>query len=306
VGGWMLALYFYMSSTSTSPMSPPTTSTTSTITTSSELRQAVAHIAPNSQLYSKLKGLPVVNEPPDAPPVVLPVTPITQTTPTKSQQQQLPTSPSETEIHVVFSTDCTFFQDWQTLVVFHSAGMVGQRGPITRIASGCKEDKQAELRALYKKLYPQYHVHFTPDFKTDGKSKKKYDFYNKPFGVEHWLDNADPPVKDGVVIALIDPDFIFLRPLTVDVLTGANSIPFTGKGDQLTENAQFMKEFGLVGKGKPAGQRYGLGAPWATNNRNFNRTDICGPASPCMKVHYRYGEVHYRYASSANPVLVIM
>ena len=43
------------------------------------------------------------------------------------------------DIHVIFSTDCNPFQDWQTLVVFNSAREVGQKGPVTRIASGCDE-----------------------------------------------------------------------------------------------------------------------------------------------------------------------
>lgn len=76
------------------------------------------------------------------------------------------------DIHVVFSTDCSTYQDWQTLVVFHSAQTVGQKGPVTRIASGCDNEKKQVLTALYKKLYPKYHVHFTPDFKKDAKSSK--------------------------------------------------------------------------------------------------------------------------------------
>ena len=79
-------------------------------------------------------------------------------------------------VHVVFSTDCTPYQDWQSLVVFHSAVVVGQRGPITRIASGCDEVKKAELLQLYSKLYPQYSVHFTPDYKHDTKTNKKCTF----------------------------------------------------------------------------------------------------------------------------------
>jgi hypothetical protein len=70
-----------------------------------------------------------------------------------------------------------------TCLYITSAIQVKQRGQITRIASGCTPVKQAELQLLYKKLFPQYHVHFTPDFKTDGKSKKSYDFYNKPYGM---------------------------------------------------------------------------------------------------------------------------
>lgn len=86
--------------------------------------------------------------------------------------------PEDGQMHVVFSTDCSGYQDWQTLLLFHSATVVGQKGRITRIASGCDEKKQAELTTLYKKLYPQYGAHFTPDFKKDAKTNKKCEFYN--------------------------------------------------------------------------------------------------------------------------------
>lgn len=192
-------------------------------------------------------------------------------------------------IHIVFSTDCSFFQDWQTLAVFHSALTVKQRGRITRIASGCSEEKQKELLDLYKILFPQYSVHFTPDFKTDGKTKKKYDFYNKPYGLHHWLLNANPPIEDGVVIVLIDPDMLILRPFTLDFANDPLKIFMDGY-DFLKENLPVV-----IGKGHPTAQLYGLGAPWAQlHSRNFNRKEICGEGSPCLDVTTRYGELHFR------------
>ena len=187
--------------------------------------------------------------------------------------------------HVVFSTDCTYFQDWQSLLVFHSAVAVGQKGQITRIASGCDAEKKEVLVKLYAKLFPQYSVHFTPDFKTDKATKAEYGFYNKPFGVEHWLENAQPAIPDGAVIAIFDPDMIFLRPLTTKIqtesslyLNGAMNIP------------------DIVKKGSPSGQLYSLGAPWAgVDTSMFNRTDVCGPNSPCLKVTEPFGTRHFRY-----------
>lgn len=197
-------------------------------------------------------------------------------------------------IHIVFSTDCSFFQDWQSLMVFHSAVQVKQKGEVTRIASGCDEAKKLELTTLYQKLYPQYHVHFTPDFKRDGKTNKKYDFYNKPYGLHHWLQFSNPAVRDGTVVILIDPDMIILRPLTLQVagyptlLTlpnyNANDIP-----------PKYVK------KGHPAAQIYGLGAPWTIKNKNFNRTDVCGVGSPCLQVNRIEGEKFY---SVGPPYLV--
>ena len=119
--------------------------------------------------------------------------------------KQVSEEDSSSDIHIVFSTDCSFFQDWQSLLVFHTAVNVKQKGRITRIASGCDEKQQKELQALYSELYPQYWVHFTPDFKHDSKSGKKYDFYNKPYGIYHWLQHADPPVPSGTIVVIITP-----------------------------------------------------------------------------------------------------
>jgi hypothetical protein len=91
----------------------------------------------------------------------------------RSESNHVATIEEKEDIHVIFSTDCTPFQDWQTIVLFHSARTVGQKGSITRIASGCDDDKKKELTALYAKLYPDYRVHFTPDFKKDEKTGRK-------------------------------------------------------------------------------------------------------------------------------------
>lgn len=97
--------------------------------------------------------------------------------------------------HVIFSTDCSAFQDWQSILAFLSAESVGHKvgspvhapplpqrphpadllpallqGPITRIASGCTEEQEAWLRGTYAKLDQgrnQFRVHVTPDFSVD-------------------------------------------------------------------------------------------------------------------------------------------
>jgi hypothetical protein len=214
------------------------------------------------------------------------------------EQKSVPKSTSEinlgeekeADFHTAFSTDCSFFQDWQTLMIFHSAVSVQQKGKITRIASGCSDEKKNELTELYKKLYPQYGVHFTPDFKTDGTSKKKYDFYNKPYGVRHFLEHSHPPVLSGTVVNIIDPDMIFLRPMSPKVRGNPSNLflhSFDQKKDVVPEKVQ---------KGQPVAQLYGLGAPWTDDkHRHFNRSEICGQNSPCLKTSTRFGEHHFRY-----------
>ena len=173
-------------------------------------------------------------------------------------------SMDNSDIHVIFSTDCNAFQDWQSLLLFHSAHQVGQIGPVTRIASGCNEEQKLQLKRLYRKLWPQYGVHFTPDYKSDPKTGRKYDFYNKPYGLKHFLEHSEPPLKDEVVLALIDPDQLFLRPLTTKMKDADNNI--------ISKPWNIEDIFDKVETGRPAGQTYGLGAPWVNDNhRKFNR-----------------------------------
>ncbi len=49
-------------------------------------------------------------------------------------------SVDDDDVHVVFSTGCNLFQHWQAEVLLHSHLLVGQRGKITRIVSGCETE----------------------------------------------------------------------------------------------------------------------------------------------------------------------
>ncbi|KAK7241988.1 hypothetical protein SO694_00018233 [Aureococcus anophagefferens] len=185
-------------------------------------------------------------------------------------------------VHVVFSTDCTPYQDWQSEVVFNSADVVGHKGPVTRIASGCKDGREEKLRARYAQLYGEhsrFSMHVTPEFNKDEKTGKAYHFYNKPRGIEHFLESGGVDFAGAPIVALIDPDFAFLRPLT-DVVERENALlikPWTKE-----ELPAFVDE------GHPVGQQYGLGTHWLT----FDREKICGAGSPCLttdsKDAYKY------------------
>lgn len=184
--------------------------------------------------------------------------------------------------HVAFSTSCSPFQDWQSLLVFLTADMVGQKGPLTRIASGCTLEEQAALETVYAKLDQgrnKFRLHFTPDFSKDEASGETYYFYNKPGGLQHWLASpASPP--DDTVIAVIDPDFIFMRPLTAKVK--ADGIIFSGpiQAEDLIEE---------VSVGHPAAQYYGIGDKWI----EFNLTYIAGEDSPALAVKSMSAWKHY-------------
>ena len=276
--GWMGMLYYYhFNALHQTTETPPTAIETQ------EMKDLAAHIEQTkAAIIEQKQAIAELQKLADAP---------------------IPAPPTgDDAYHIVFSTDCSFFQDWQTLLIFHSAVSVKQKGLITRIASGCDDAKKVELTTLYKKLYPQYGVHFTPDFKTDGKSKKKYDFYNKPYGVHHWLLNAEPPVPSGTIVNIIDPDMIILRPMVPQIKGNPANIFM----NRFKPETDFIPE--KVAHGMPVAQLYGLGAPWAQKapHKHFNRTHVCGAGSPCLDTTTSFGEQHFRYVYNLSQLNLCM
>lgn len=96
------------------------------------------------------------------------------TTPTsKYSPPPQPTTTTGTDrrenVHVIFSTDCSMFQSWQSYTVFASAYRVNQPGNITRIVSGCSHEEKEEMERYHNtyinpSLSENYYVHFTPSY----------------------------------------------------------------------------------------------------------------------------------------------
>ena len=172
------------------------------------------------------------------------------------------------------------------MLLFYSAEMVGHIGPITRIASGCNGTEMGMLLKLHEQKKKQgawkdAYVHFTPHFAKDSKSGRDYKFYNKPFGMLHWLkhgDHGDRGVNEPMapsVIALVDPDQLFLRPMSSRVGNASNLLSSHPVSSKI-----LAAEWPRVKEGKPAGQFYGIGDRWLRLNREY----ICGKNSPCVNV----------------------
>merc|ERR1740139_1420442 len=210
-------------------------------------------------------------------------------TPKKSIQKA-----EETQYHTVFSTDCSKYHDWQSYLLFHSALNVGQPGTVTRIVSGCSKEEESNLKKWHDThikmtMSNQYRLHFTPDYsKMNEEVEKSYEFFNKPFGLLHWIwqergltkGNKGETLDEDAVVILLDPDMIFLRPILKD-FSNKNEVIFSKKSD--------MKRKYSVEHGSPFAQRYGFGGQWLKQNLSY----IVEHDSPALNVTKKEAEIAY-------------
>jgi hypothetical protein len=208
-------------------------------------------------------------------------------------------SDGTTRMHVVFSTDCSAYQHWQSYALFYSAMKVRQPGKVTRIASGCSDIEAIAAKRwhqdhIQRKMSPNFKLHLTPDFSAvntpdrDSKRSEKYSYFNKPFGLLHWMQHGedmgvDPETNklldEDSVIILVDPDMLLLRPFSVDFSDNRETIFRVEREEWVTR----------VQHGKPFSANYGFGLEWM----ELNLTEIAGNTSPALQVTKKDGENHY-------------
>jgi hypothetical protein len=186
---------------------------------------------------------------------------------------------SKVNYHVVFSTGCSTFQDWQSYVLFHSFLKSGQEGKLTRIASGCKDKDTEAIQKIFREqiavMAPdRFLLHLTPDFSYI-KHGVDFKYFNKPFGMQHWLTNVmgypDKHVHDDTIIILLDPDQLILRPFTND-FSNSTEVWRLNKGYKLK-----------VEHGAPFAQQYGFNMQWLDKVK----MDHIAPDSPIVTMPRR-------------------
>lgn len=196
-----------------------------------------------------------------------------------------------TRYHLIFSTDCSPYQHWQSYLVYFSAMKIHQPGHITRIASGCEgEDKEAMEKWFQEHIQgmsSRFHLHMTPHFSgvqnEKGETVGDYKFFNKPFGLKHWMEHSDHFSLQQIddIVILIDPDMILTRPIIGD---------FSNDVDTLIAKIRQPHVLGRrVEHGLPFAQTYGFGAQW----ERLDLDTIAGPESPAKLVDKMTGRLHY-------------
>lgn len=218
---------------------------------------------------------------------------------TQLEDLALRTGPGDVSIHLVFSTDCSPYQHWQAYQFFLAALRTRQPGRVTQIASGCATDEEIKAMEIFHDehvapLSLRFGLHLTPRFSSvkdeSGKVVGEYEFFNKPFGLMHWMEygvgmGIDPatqtPWKHDTIIALLDPDQLLVRPITGhfaspgDLFRGGTAD--MENTDSLLSYAENEPTF-TVRHGHPASQEYGFRDSW------MKYANVAGAGSPAMAV----------------------
>lgn len=214
--------------------------------------------------------------------------------------------------HVVFSTDCSPYQHWQSYLVFYTALKVRQTGHVTRIASGCNPEERQAMQDWFDAdvqfMSQRFHLQLTPPFSavldSAGKSVGDYKFFNKPFGLKYWMEHSDllrfnaktshfPERVHSDVVILIDPDMALLRPLTAD---------FRDARETVVGNPERRQAFdyNVVAAGRPYAQVYGFGGQWS----RLDLEKITGSGdTPAAQVSLRDGRLFY---AAGPPYLAVV
>jgi len=164
---------------------------------------------------------------------------------------------------------------------------VKQPGTVTRIASGCTpQEEESELAFhadIAKHMSPNFKIHLTPRFSgvkdANGETTgKTYEYFNKPFGLLHWMEHSEESFTDDDIIILLDPDQILTRPITND-FSNLDENMLVGENPKT-----------IVTHGQPFAQKYGMGNEWMQLDLTKVTLD---ENSPAHKVTKGEGRDHY-------------
>lgn len=168
---------------------------------------------------------------------------------------------------------------------------VRQPGHVTRIASGCEGDEIKLMQDWFhdhiQGMSSRFHLHLTPRFSgvrnEHGDIVGDYKFFNKPFGLQHWMEHAEHmslQQSDDIVI-LVDPDMLLLRPLTGDFSQDRDTIFSPRRRSHILGRK--------VEHGLPFAQTYGFGAQW----QNLDLDKITGSHSPAKQYNKTEGNLYF-------------
>ena len=129
----------------------------------------------------------------------------------------------EPTVHTVFSTQCTPYFDWQSIVLKYSFDKAGQPGKLTRLVS-CKPEERERVRRERPQMFDIVENTFvTDDVEENTRVGDFYSAYNRPYSMMKWLESPEAPQED--VLLIIDADMVFREPITPSAVGAKRGAP---------------------------------------------------------------------------------
>jgi len=131
-----------------------------------------------------------------------------------SQPQQLPSpEPAWQAVHFIYTTACDDYQLIHSVVLDYNWLHAKNTGRLTRIVSGCRSAAEKTTLARSPLSSSQGFAVFFAEGVLDHipSTGERYPARARPHSISQWLAASFPAER---VIALLDPDFVFLRPLS--------------------------------------------------------------------------------------------
>eukprot|EP00040_Diaphanoeca_grandis_P041302 m.262783 g.262783 ORF g.262783 m.262783 type:complete len:575 (+) comp46962_c0_seq1:24-1748(+) len=194
-------------------------------------------------------------------------------------------------LQIVFSTGCSRYQQWQADLLFFTHRLVGQKGKLTRLVSGCENHDTIYWGGISQDSFntsilnrmadePKYKVHVTPHFE----GSNKCPFVNKPYSVHHWVEHGNHGNLDDQVVVIIDPDEMMMSQLSLlDRKLFSASNLFSSPTSKVSP----------VQPRRPVSQYYQIGSswvkthdtkPWVTERGHTRLTEsLCGKDGECSR-----------------------
>lgn len=180
------------------------------------------------------------------------------------------------KMHYVYTAGCNDYQLYQDIVLDWSWREVNTPGKLTRIVMGCKTKEEREMQKRSPlRDDPNFHVFFAEgDLAKIPTTGEVYPARARPHAIEQWLGKIKP--ADDQILAILDPDFAFLRPLSDH--PGLSKVR---KGLMLAQpyglGSSYLEDFVRFGDKRPnlsareTSDGYSSGPPWALQADDLKR-----------------------------------
>lgn len=205
--------------------------------------------------------------------LMAPVPPSVPSDATYAEHLKAPVEPKNySKIHVIFSTECNAYQDWQSEVFMFAHRKLNFPGKVTRVVA-CDDPKWKEQLPL--STYDRYNVIHTPKFNLNKTIGDSYPVRNRPQGFKYLLDRGEL-IKDGEIVFVMDPDQILLAlpsPEVLDMVSPGKAVAAGyGQGTRYLQWAsRYCKGCGVELLTSEQRENLAIGAPYIMLAEDFRK-----------------------------------